>query len=107
MLLSTSGKVSSWQRTSGEQRRLNVVLRLKELLDGGPTALTSDYLTSHTFIVPGNERFRHSGAQESTADTIGTTDSRPPPYDNRWANAGGVDESFSGSMGLNLDETTV
>ena len=83
---------------------INVVLRLKELLDGGPTALTSDYLTSHTFIVPGNERFRYSGAQESTADTIGTTDSRPPPYDNRWANAGGVDESFSGSMGF---ESTV
>jgi TGF-beta receptor type-2 len=89
----------------------NVVLRLKELLDGGPTALTSDHTLSHTFthssVIPGNERFWRGEAQESTTDTIGTTDSRPPPYDNRWANTGGSDESFSGSMGLNLDETTV
>ena len=63
-----------------------------------------------------------SEALESTTDTIGTTDSRPPPYDSRWSYAapptpagpGGEDEedgsgeaSTSVTMGLNFEETTV
>ena len=94
---------------------INIVLRLKELLDGGPTALTSDHTPSHIFthmpVVSGAERFRRSDAQESTA---GTTDSRPPPYDIRWGYAanseddnGSNERSAPSSMELNFDETTV
>lgn len=97
---------------------INVTLRLKELLDGRPTDLVSEHTPSHIFthtnVVPSNERFRRSQAQESTADTIGTTDSRPPPYDSRWGYPGNndgddnsSDRSPSGSVGLNFEETTI
>lgn len=95
----------------------NVILRMKELLDGGPASLTTDHTPSHSFdrvpVVVGNDRYRRrSEAQESTADTICTTDSRPPPYDSRWsyANVGGGDERVNhdeNSMGLNYNETTI
>ena len=96
---------------------VNVVLRMKELLDGGPSPLAEDYAPSHT-VAPDNDRYRRSDLQESTTDTIGTTDSRPPPYDSRWGYstaAGRVEDgdgvsdtsSPSGSVGLNVNETTV
>ena len=109
----------------------NIILRLKELVDGGPASLASDHTPLHSFphppVVPGNlEQFRVSEALESTTDTIGTTDSRPPPYDSRWsytAPGGPVGDNDGGSsdgstsvtmglnssvtMGLNFEETTV
>ena len=91
----------------------NITFRLKELLDGGPPTLTEDHTPfNHVPIRPGNERYRRRGeAQETTTDTIGTTDSRPPPYDSRWsyANAGGGDERVNGgnSLGLIFNETTI
>jgi TGF-beta receptor type-2 len=99
----------------------NIVLRLKELLDGGPSALATDHTPMHAFanpaVVPGNEQhYRLSEALESTTDTIGTTDSRPPPYDSRWsyaapaANTGeeeGIDNDRSSPVSMGLTETTV
>ena len=98
----------------------NIILRLRELVDGGPSSLASDHTPSHTFshppVVPGNEQYRLSEALESTTDTIGTTDSRPPPYDSRWSYLAATnparggeesDGSSSVSTGLNLEETTV
>lgn len=97
---------------------INVVLRLKEILDGRPTALISEHTPSHIFthtsVIPSGDRFRRSQAQESTADTIATTDSRPPPYDSRWGypsnddgDDGSSNRSPSGSVGLNFVETTI
>ena len=100
----------------------NVKLRLKDLLDGGPSSLASDHTPSHSFplppVVPSNEQYRVTQALESTSDTIHTTDSRPPPYDSRWSYAAvgapgdemetsEPGDSPSVSMELNLDETTV
>ena len=99
----------------------NIILRLKELVDGGPAALASDHTPLHTFplppVVPSNEQFRVSEALESTTDTIETTDSRPPPYDSRWSYAAGggggqAGDSGSGeessiSVEFNFEETTV
>lgn len=52
----------------------------------------------HPPVVPSDDQFRRRNALESTADTIGTTDSRPPPYDVRWGYISTTDRSGTFEM---------
>ena len=77
----------------------NVALRLKGLLDSGHIQFEHalpdlNSTAAHTFpslpVASNIEGLKRCDTLESMADTIGTTDSRPPPYDIRWGYTDGT-----------------